>query len=377
MTAHEVARPLEFAVFALPTYFPERDGPQGPYLRRIVDFLASAEELGYDSVWANEHHFHPYGGLIPSPAVMLAALAQRTSRVRLGTSVVVVPLHQPHEIAEQLAMVDLMSGGRLEVGVGRGFVAHDYEMLGIPVGEGQERTVEGLEVILKAWSRQPFTHEGKYFSYRSVQVWPFPEQEPHPPIWMAATTNPKSFEDVGRLGHHLLTVAYLRPVEDLAASIRIYRDALVAAGHDPRDRKVATHYQVVVDEDGARARGVAQEALGRYARQILELQSMAKSQVPRPELASVARDLSIEQFVEQGRVLAGTPDECVAVLESAREVMGITSVDCTFTFGGIDLATARKSMRLLARDVIPRFRAAPTPTPPPILGEGRLKQGIP
>src|SRR6266542_2446042 len=181
--------PLDFAVFALPTFFPERDGPQGPYMRKFVDFLASAEDLGYDGVWANEHHFHPYGGFIPSPPVMLSALAQRTKRVRLGTSIMVLPLHHPHEMAEQLAMVDLMSGGRLELGIGRGFVTHDYEKLKIPVDEGQERTVESLDVILKAWSRKPFSHAGKYYSYDNIEVWPFPEQEPHPPIWMAATTN--------------------------------------------------------------------------------------------------------------------------------------------------------------------------------------------
>src|SRR5437763_7475595 len=147
-----MAHPLEFAVFALPTFFPERDGPQGPYMRKFVDFLVSAEDLGYDGIWANEHHFHPYGGLIPSPAVLLSAVAQRTSRMRLGTSVVVLPLHHPLEIAEQLAMVDNMSGGRVDLGIGRGFVPFDYHMWNIPMGEGQARTQESLEVIIKAWS---------------------------------------------------------------------------------------------------------------------------------------------------------------------------------------------------------------------------------
>ena len=351
-----MSTPLDFAVFALPTYFADRDGPQGPYMRKFVDFLASAEDLGYDGVWANEHHFHPYGGFIPSPPVMLAALAQRTKRVRLGTSIMVLPLHQPHEIAEQLAMVDLMSGGRLELGVGRGFVAHDYEKLGIPVEEGQDRTVEALEVILKAWQRKPFSHVGKYFQYTDVEVWPFPEQEPHPPVWMAATTNPKSFELVGTLGLDLLTVAYLRPIHDLAASVGIYRDGLAAAGHDGSGRRVGTHYQVVVSEDGAEARRIAHEALGRYAQQLVSLQKMATTATARPELQAVTQ-LSIEQAVEEGRILAGTPDECVSIIERARDVIGITSVDCTFTFGSIDLETARRSMHLLATQVIPRLKA--------------------
>jgi alkanesulfonate monooxygenase SsuD/methylene tetrahydromethanopterin reductase-like flavin-dependent oxidoreductase (luciferase family) len=103
---------MRFGHFCLPTYLAGRDIPQEAYMRRLVDFFACSEDLGFDAVWANEHHFHPYGGLLPSPPVMLAALAQRTSRVLLGTSVIVLPLHNPIEVAEQLAMVDLMSGGR-------------------------------------------------------------------------------------------------------------------------------------------------------------------------------------------------------------------------------------------------------------------------
>jgi alkanesulfonate monooxygenase SsuD/methylene tetrahydromethanopterin reductase-like flavin-dependent oxidoreductase (luciferase family) len=94
--------PPQFGHFCLPTYFPDDDVPQEVYLRRLVDFLASSEDLGFDAVWANEHHFHPYGGMLPSSPIMLAALAERTRRVRLGTSVIVLPLHNPIEIAEQL-----------------------------------------------------------------------------------------------------------------------------------------------------------------------------------------------------------------------------------------------------------------------------------
>src|SRR5881409_2135494 len=120
---------MRFAAYAMPSYQESFGMTQGELLRATVDHLVRAEALGLDSVWVNEHHFHQYGGLMPSLPTMLAALSQRTSRVRLGTSVVLLPLHNPLVIAEQLAMVDLMSKGRLEFGVGRGFVAHDYEVL--------------------------------------------------------------------------------------------------------------------------------------------------------------------------------------------------------------------------------------------------------
>lgn len=352
---------MEFAVFSLPTYYAERDGPEGPYFRHMVDFLVLAEELGYDAIWANEHHFHPYGGMIPSPAVMLAALSQRTRRVRLGTSVTVLPLHNPLEVAEQLAMVDLLSGGRLELGVGRGFVVYDYQVHGIPVEQGQERVVEGLELVLKAWSRERFSHDGKYFHYENIEVWPRPEQVPHPPVWVAATTNPKSFELVGQLGHHLLTVAYLRPMDQLAALIGVYREALAAGGHDAVGRKVATHYQVVVSDDPAEARRIAAKALQDYARLNLEAQSLAKNAVIRPETIALATadHIEIEPLLEEGRLLVGTPDEVVRTLERARETLGIASADLTFTFGGIRQDIAERSMRLFATEVIPKLRALP------------------
>src|SRR4051812_16096766 len=119
---------MQFGAYAMPSYRPEFGGTPGGFLRATVDHLASAEALGFDSVWVNEHHFHEYGGMMPSLPIMLSSLAQRTARVRLGSSVVVLPLHNPLEVAEQLAMVDLLSGGRVEFGIGRGFVTHDYDV---------------------------------------------------------------------------------------------------------------------------------------------------------------------------------------------------------------------------------------------------------
>ncbi len=354
---------MEFAVFALPTYFKDRDGDQQSFMQRTIDFLVLAEELGYDSVWANEHHFHPFGGMIPSPAVMLAALSQRTNRVRLGTSVAVLPLHNPLDIAEQFAMVDLMSGGRLEFGAGRGFVAYDFEVHGVPIEEGQERTMESLDVIIKAWSGEKFSHEGKYYRYHDLEIWPHPVQRPTPPIWIAATANPASFENVGRRGHNLLSVAYLRSLEELGKLTKIYRDARSAAGHDMAKTRIATHYQVVLAESRAEARQLAHDALVRYMQLSIIAQSAAKSFVIRPEsraLAERGEGIDIDKLVDEGRVLAGTPDDVVAILERARDELGMTSADCTFTFGGLTPEQAERSMRLMATEVFPKLRKPAT-----------------
>jgi natural product biosynthesis luciferase-like monooxygenase protein len=367
---------MEFSLFALPTFYKETDGDVGAYFRRLIDFLVSAEELGYDGIWANEHHFHPYGGLVPSPAVLLAAVAARTKRVRLGTSVVVLPLHKPIEIAEQLAMVDLMSGGRLELGIGRGFVPFDYATAGVPMEEGQSRTHESLEVILKAWSGGPFSHHGKHFDYDDLEVWPPVQQRPHPPVWNACSGSQESFEWTGRMGYNLLTVSSLRPMEDLAAMVQHYRGAWAAAGHDPAGYRYATHFQIVVDEDRARARQAASEAIPRYG-QLLG-QSIALFKGPTNRGPRLDEGFSIERWVDEGRILCGTPDDVVATLKRARNELGVTGIDGAYYFGGIPFETAQRSLKLFAEEVIPQVRqweatqeAAPRSGSPLPVGEAR------
>src|SRR3954452_5981019 len=163
---------MKFAVYAMPTYDASFGLTQGEFLRNTVDQFVSAEALSYDSVWVNEHHFHAYGGLLPSLPTILGALSQRTTRGRLGTSVGVLPLHHPLDVAEQMAMVDLLSNGRLELGIGRGFVEHDYQVLGVDYSDAQDRLKESIDIVRRAWTGDNFSYEGKYWNVDNVQVWP-------------------------------------------------------------------------------------------------------------------------------------------------------------------------------------------------------------
>jgi natural product biosynthesis luciferase-like monooxygenase protein len=338
---------MRFGLFNLSTYYPDVYGGVGEHMRRLVDFYAAAEDYGFDSVWVNEHHFHHYGGHVPSAAVFLAAIAQRTTRVRLATSVVVLSLHNPIEIAEQMAMVDLMSGGRVDLGVGRGNVTVDYDVFGVSMAEAQGRTLEGLEVIRKAWSSQPFSHHGRHFHYDNLSVWPQPEQRPHPPLWMGCSNNPDSFEYAGRTGYQLLTVAQHRPLPELGDRIQRYLRTWQEAGRDPAAAEIGTHYQVVVDEDRAAARERCQRARERYD---------ASGADARRQAESPKAGLSLEDMIDQGRIITGTPDDCLRQLEYAQDTLGITAVDLNFLFGGITYDEARRSVELFARHVIPRLR---------------------
>ncbi len=349
---------MKFGHFCLPTFFPDVDGTPGQLMRRWLDLLAESEALGFDSLWANEHHFDPYGGIIPSPPTMLAGLSQRTRTARLGTSIVVLPLHNPIEIAEQLAMVDLMSGGRVEFGIGRGFVEFDYDRLHISRADSQGRMLEGLEVILKAWSGEPFSHKGKYFQFDDLQLWPRPEQRPHPPIWLSCSQTPSSFDWAGRNGHSVLTVAY-RSVELLVTNNKIYRQAWAKAGH-PGHGRIAAHYHCVLAETKKEAREIARNAWQRYigatthTMERLRADQDALKDPVRAEAAKAATD--VDKMVDELRTIASTPDEALSILERAQDAMGFDQCDCTFFFGGITHEQALRSLRLFAKEVMPKLR---------------------
>jgi len=336
---------LRFGQFFQTTYYPELDGEIGSYFRFLVDCAVASEGLGFDSVWGNEHHFRAYGGFLPSMPVFLSAIAQRTSTLRLGTSVVVLPLHHPIELAEQLAMVDLMSNGRLEVGVGRGNTALDFRALGISTDEALDRTTEGLELLTKAWGQEPFSHHGKHFHIDDVDVWPKPRQQPHPPLWMACSRTPASFEWAGRGGYGLLTIGHVNSIDRLAELTASYRQAWAAAGRDPSACRIATFFNVVVAETSRQARDLARGMLIRF-------NALGHGV---PTTREYEND-DIDALIDDDRVVAGDPAECAAALARVQDRVGLTDAGCKFVFGGISREDAQRSMRLFAEQVIPRLK---------------------
>jgi natural product biosynthesis luciferase-like monooxygenase protein len=350
---------MQFGHFCLPTYFADVDGAVGTFMRRFVDLLVESEALGFDSLWANEHHFDAYGGIIPSPPILLSALAQRTKQVRLGSSIIVLPLHNPIEIAEQMAMIDNLSDGRIELGVGRGFVAYDYDRLGVTLDGAQDRLREELEIILKAWSGEAFTHHGTHYRYDNLEVWPRPQQRPHPPVWISCSQTPASFEWAARQGYSILTVAY-RGVESLIKNNRLYRETWNSAGRPTGQHRIATHDQVVLSDDSREAKEIIRTALRRYlaaTTHTLERVRADSARLATPQYQQVNEELlDIDRMVAECRIIAGTPDEAVATLKRAHEMLGFTQIDCTFYFGGISYEQAQRSLRLYASEVMPRLR---------------------
>ncbi len=161
--------------------------PWPAFYRETLDQIAAAEDLGFDSVWLSEHHFTDEGYLPSMPAV-LGALAERTSRVRLGTAVLLAPLHHPLRLAEDLAVVDQLSGGRLDVGIAPGYRPKEFTVMGVPKRERGGRTDETIELLRLAWTGEPFSYSGRHFEFTDVVVTPPPAQQPGPPIWIGGSS---------------------------------------------------------------------------------------------------------------------------------------------------------------------------------------------
>jgi alkanesulfonate monooxygenase SsuD/methylene tetrahydromethanopterin reductase-like flavin-dependent oxidoreductase (luciferase family) len=304
------------------------------------------------------------GAGIPSiasvPLVLAAAIAARTRRLRIGTGVSVLPLCHPIRTAEEAATVDQVSQGRLDFGVGRSGFPRAYSGYGVPYDESRERFQESLDVILKAWTQEGFSHAGRYFTFDNLTVVPRPYQKPHPPIWVAATTH-DTFPMVGRSGFSLVTGLRGFDVPEAARHLGAYRAARKAAGH-AGDGNVYLRIPVYVAETTAQAHAEPEESTMRSYRRLAENFASSVGAVgttgseERAERAERLSQLTYDDVLRD-RVAYGTPDMVVDRLRDLRDRLGVSGVIMESNVGGrIPLDRVLTSIRLYAREVAPRLR---------------------
>jgi alkanesulfonate monooxygenase SsuD/methylene tetrahydromethanopterin reductase-like flavin-dependent oxidoreductase (luciferase family) len=337
---------MRFYINVLTTYFPDIDPPYDIYYRRLLEQIELAEDLGWECFMLNEHHFLGYGGLVPNPAVLLGAAAARTSRIRLGPCIAILTLRHPLQSAEEYAMVDVISGGRLEFGIGSGNTALDYRVFGIPGEQGKTCLNEAIEIILNAWSNDRFSHEGNYWRFEEITLYPRPVQQPHPPIWVAGTS-PQTLEWAGRNGYHIMTVGHPHPPEKVRLGVDAWKRGLAEAGYEPQQRRCQFHVRTHVSETNERAREVATPAITRYD---------AISRIGRKSSLVAVERYDWDGMLATGRNLYGDPDRCIHIIGNAARHYYFDTLTTTFNFGGIPHEEIIKSMRLFAKEVMPAFR---------------------
>jgi len=230
-------------------------------LRSIYDTalerIAVMESTGYDAVWLAEHHFSSFS-VCPSVHLMGTMAAARTKRLRIGTAVSLAPFYNPLRLAEEVALLDVLSGGRVNWGAGRGFERSEFEAFGIAGEESASRFHETVDIVLKAWTNEKLSYEGKYYRYDGVEVLPKPLQAPHPPTWMAATSV-TAIEWAAANGFSILMDPHSSRA-DLARKRRHYAEKLAAAGYSESGRTIPMARLVAIDETAEKAREVARRA---------------------------------------------------------------------------------------------------------------------
>jgi alkanesulfonate monooxygenase SsuD/methylene tetrahydromethanopterin reductase-like flavin-dependent oxidoreductase (luciferase family) len=337
---------MKFSAHYLPTYIAELDGPVPEFYEHMYEQFALLDELGFHQVWVTEHHFHEYGGTIPDPATFLAAAAVHTKRIRLGVAISVLPLHHPLKVAESYAMVDVISRGRLDFGLGRGNSELEQEQFGIDYRESPQRFREAAEVIRQAWSQTSVSFHGQHYAYQDIRMLPPPVQKPHPPFWVAANRSDDTYRWAGEAGCHLLVLPYMYEPAVLRQAIETYRGGLERADIASTSREVLGRVYVYVADSEAEAVRECGPYLDHYWRVAAQ---HSRAQMPTRGAADQ---------ISQGRVIAGSPERVAELIQKHADELGMTIASCSFHFGGMPQEMALANIRRFANEVIPSFQTA-------------------
>ena len=353
---------MEFGLFYLLPLASGQD--QHRRYQEMLDQITLADALGFDVAWLAEQHFNPQNSMLPSPLVVAAYLAGRTKRIRLGTAVVLLPLHNPIRAAEEAATLDVLSNGRLEYGIGRGFFRQHFSGYQIPYDERTLRFQEGLKVLKRAWADSPLVYEGRFFQYHDLNVVPKPIQRPHPRLRMSVQSD-ESVAFAARNSLPVMTSSVTSRRDKMILLTAAYHRLRAQAGGSAPDTDMAIQVPVYVAASGAQARSEAKPSIERQ-RRILHDTTMADhlasggdpNHLPAGLAETVTKlftELDYEGVLAEMCAI-GDPDEVAARLMALARDYGIGHFICWFDPGGI-LPTEQvaASMRLFMEKVRPQL----------------------
>ena len=329
----------------------------------VLTLADRTETLGFDGIWLAERHFSPPGGaaLISSigsaPLLLATAIATRTSRLRIGTAVLLLPLGHPVRLAEEVATLDHLSRGRLDLGIGRSSFPRAYEGYNIPYEESRERFREYLEVMRLAWTQPRVSYTGTFYTCRDLEVIPKPCQHPHPPLHQAAAMG-DTFVAVGTMGLSLLVALIGTPMSELAAVIAAYQAAWRAAGH-PGQGEVRLRLPIYVADTLHQAQADPHPGVMAYYERLRQGYLRSSQRFESGERTTRAAQLATLTYAEvlQERVVFGTPGQVAQRLRTLRQALGLSGIIIESNAGGgISPTLVARSMELFAQEVAPQLR---------------------
>lgn len=321
-----------------------------------------AEDMGFNSIWALDHHFTGYT-MSPNPTQMLTYFAGRTKRIQLGTAVIVLPWHDPVEVAENIALLDVLSNGRTIIGFGRGAATVEYAGYRIPMDESRERFVECAEIVRRGLSQESFSYDGKYYQIPEIQIRPRPISHPEQRCY-ASSVSPESAEIMAKLGLGVLIIAQ-RSWEDTAKDYQRYVENATAAGFQPRPP--IGLFNVLVADDAQEAEDLAQAHLGAMFDSIESHYRFSSGDLTKVKgyefygkMAKTYAKLNADEeaktkAIEFFRSLhaSGTPDQVLEKFRYIHSTVALEHVVNTFAFGALPVDKLRRSYQLFAEKVLP------------------------
>ncbi len=348
------------------------------YLQQALDLCALADDYGLDHIKITEHYLGVYGGYSPSPIVFLAAAAQRTRQARLITGCVLPVFHHPIHQAAELAMLDCLSNGRLEVGFARAWLPKEFEAFQVSLDGSRAVFTENIEAVTRLWTEEKVSFKGQAHQFENVTIHTRPVQTPHPPIWIAVTMTPQSYTWAGAAGYRLMVTLVNRQL--LKGNLKLYHQAHQEAGRGPvNPEHILLGMPVYVAPTREQALAEIAEPFRNSQRALIDAANEWKdssskdyrmyNQASRMMEQNFNNQKSLETEIANGKLVAGTPDEVYAQLRDLEADLGISHFSLFFTFGGLDYEKSRRSLELFGREVLPRLRSAPASSLPTAVPE--------
>jgi alkanesulfonate monooxygenase SsuD/methylene tetrahydromethanopterin reductase-like flavin-dependent oxidoreductase (luciferase family) len=361
----EAARSYETVWVNLPNRF--FDPVKGHALyNRYLDELEYGETLGFDGIAVNEHHQTAYG-LMPSPVVMASALARRTKRVKIAILGSALPLREhPITVAEEHAMIDVITGGRLISGFVRGIGA-EYHTFGINPTISHDRFHEAHDLIVQAWTRPgPFSFSGKHYNVEYVNLWPRPFQNPHPPIWVPSQGSKETIDWTSHPDRRYTYLQTFSPAKVVEKYLKSYRDTAEAYGYEAADSQLGWAVPVYVADTDAQARAEAKQHFELFRNRLLKMpveMLLPPGYTSRDSLknlmkakASLSQDLTIDVAIDMGMLVCGAPNTVRQMLEDHWKSMRFGNLLTMMHFGTLPADLTRRNMELFAQHVLPHLK---------------------
>jgi len=323
---------MKFGLFIIGDSNPERSADLKGYYEAMLEQVRWGESLGYECFWFGEHHFD-FHGVIPAPTVLMSAAAVCTDTIRLGIAVSLLPYRDPILVAEEYAMIDVLSGGRLDFGVGRGTPP---ELVGFGVKEdNRDKLVESLEVVQMAWRDGKVSFDGQFHHLDDVPLNVFPVQRPTPPVYFAALSQ-GSYQVAGELGYPILGIPFAscKDMAEVKKKVSFYRETLAQSGHDPVNTDVGQCIHTHVAESTAAADRRARPAMAQYY-----------------DMRKTVRPRNYDELYRDRMLMVGDPQRCLEQIEEIADT-GTNYIIFSMNFAGMEQQSILDSMEMMAKEVM-------------------------